>query len=129
MGRRIEKSIIPADLEGVLAEDEFNLIFKYLESEFHLSKKWRIDFHSELMKIKREENSSEFFVRYMIKYIEPSLQQLLKRDGKTIFAIIRYLLRERIERKHRAKWKCKIFIRTRVNNLIQTLWKTRKSIC
>ncbi len=48
---RSKKSYIPDDLKAVLKQDDVNNIFRYFESEFHLSKSWRIDYHSELLRL------------------------------------------------------------------------------
>ena len=89
------KSYVPDDLQGVLREEHINAIFKYFESEFHLSKDFRIDFHSELLRQSREIAALEFFCLYLQKHIEPILKTLLRRKDNVTFAAIRYLLKDK----------------------------------
>jgi hypothetical protein len=96
---RRAKTLIPEDLQAVLKAEDINSIFKYLESEFHLSKDWRIDFHSELLRQSRDVADLEFFCLYLLKNIEPILKPLLRRKDIITFAVIRYLLKDRIVRK------------------------------
>ena len=97
------KNYLPRDLEGVITEKDFNYVFKYLETTFHISKSWRIDFHSELLIQAREVDSIQFFVHYLVTNIEPSIKHLLKRNDETIIAILRYLMKEKIQEKFRSK--------------------------
>src|SRR5688572_19684632 len=97
------KNYLPKDLEGVIDEDDFNKVFRYLESTFRISRSWCIDFHSELLTQKREVNSIQFFVKYLIENIEPSIKHLLKRNDETIIEILRYLMKEKIQEKFRSK--------------------------
>ena len=65
--RRVTKSSIPDDLQGVLKDEDINEFFFYLETEFHLSKQWRVDFHSEVLRQSRQISETEFFCVYVMK--------------------------------------------------------------
>ena len=104
------KSVIPDDLQAVLKQGDINFIFKYFEHEFHLSKSWRIDFHSELLRQAREISELEFFCLYIQKNIEPILKKLLRRKDNVALAAIRYLLKDRLEGKIREARRHQIFI-------------------
>jgi hypothetical protein len=91
------KNVIPEDLEKVLTVDDINKTFMFMEAEFQ-SKQYRLDYHSQyLHNRKKIVNELEFFSRYMITHVEPVLKQLLRRKDHVTFAIIRYLLEDRLE--------------------------------
>jgi hypothetical protein len=98
---RRAKTLIPDDLQSILNAEDINDIFRYLETEFHLSKDWRIDFHSELLRQSRDTSDLEFFCLYLLKNIEPVLKSLLRRNDIITFAVIRYLLKDRIVGKNK----------------------------
>lgn len=91
------KSAIPDDLKGVLKECDINTIFFYFENEFHLSKKWRLDFHSDYLRSGKVVNEVDFFCKYLNTHIEPVLKQLLRREDNVTLAAIRYILRDRLQ--------------------------------
>ncbi len=98
---RNRKSHIPEDLQAVLKEEDINAVFRYFEQEFNLAKDYRIDFHSELLRQAREVSPVEFFCLYLLKNIEPILKPLLRRNDIITFAVIRYVLKDRIGSKNK----------------------------
>ena len=95
----MKKSSIPDDLKAVLQESDINKVFKYFESEFHLAKVWRIEFHSELLRQPRSVDAVEFFCVYLLREVEPLLRLVTRRTDNICFAAIRFIMK--IELKNR----------------------------
>ena len=89
-------SIIPNDL-ALFEEADIARVFNYLEKTFHLNKDWRKEFKKELTRMPRAVPDQEFFFMYALENIEPALQRLLRRNDKVIFAVARYLIKDRIK--------------------------------
>jgi|GEM_PF-2286618 len=88
-------SVIPDDLR-LFESTDVRKVFDYLEKEFHLSKVWYKAYRAELMKVQRGVSEQEFFFRYSREHFDPALQRLLRRKESVIFALARYLIRDRI---------------------------------
>ena len=93
-------SVIPDDLQLFDIAD-IKRAFDYLEKTFHLNRDWSKDFKKELQKVERGMSEQEFFFRYALKHIDPALKRLLRRDESVIFALARYLIRDKIREKKR----------------------------
>src|SRR5688500_1550139 len=91
-------SIIPEDLKLFEATDIIK-VFEYLEKTFHLQKTWHQEFKKELLRIERVISDQEFFFIYTLEHINPALQTILRRNDNVIFAIARYLIKDKIKEK------------------------------
>jgi len=103
--REINKlSVIPDDIARAMQVADIAMIFDYLETTFHISRTWRTRYRSELQRQPRDMNEMEFFCRFLKEHIEPPINRLRMRDD-TLFAMLRYLLKDRIaERKQEANF-------------------------
>lgn len=93
-------SVIPEDLRLFESTDTIK-VFEYMEKVFHLSKDWHVEFKKELLTVERGISDQEFFFRYACEHIDPALQRILRRTDSVIFALARYLIRDRIAEKRR----------------------------
>jgi hypothetical protein len=91
-------SVIPEDLR-LFEVTDIQKVFEYLEKEFHLNKEWYQDFRKQLLKVNRGISEQEFFFRYSREHLDPPLQRILRRKESVIFALARYLIRDRIREK------------------------------
>lgn len=92
-------SIIPDDLR-LFEEADIPRYFEYLEKTFHLSNKWQAEYKKQLNSVARGIPSVEFFFKFLKEQIEPALKTIIQRQ-EPIFAIARYLIKDRIEEKKR----------------------------
>ncbi|HYC87433.1 MAG TPA: hypothetical protein VEB86_19505 [Chryseosolibacter sp.] len=88
-------SIIPADLR-LFEPADIPKVFEYLQKEFHLHSSWAREYRMELQKIQRGMPEQEFFFRFCRDHFDPALQKLLRRRESVIFALARYIIRDRI---------------------------------
>jgi hypothetical protein len=91
-------SIIPDDLR-LFDPTDIRKVFDYLEKTFHLNRDWYKDFRKELLKVERGMSEQEFFFRYCRQHIDPSLQRILRRKDSVIFALARWIIRDKIREK------------------------------
>jgi hypothetical protein len=92
-------SVIPEDLR-VFEESDIPLVFDYMEKTFRLHKDWRAEFRQELASVKRGMPVEEFFFDFALRNIDPSLKKILRRRDSVVLAMVRYLVRDKInERK------------------------------
>jgi hypothetical protein len=96
--RRQTVSVIPEDLR-LFEPNDIKKVFDYLEKEFHLNKVWYQAYKAELVKVQHGVPEQEFFFRYCCEHFDPPLQKLLRRRESVIFALSRYLIRDRIREK------------------------------
>jgi hypothetical protein len=104
-------SAIPEDLR-LFEPTDIRLVFEYMEKTFHLHKQWFEDFKKELTKVERGISDQEFFFLYAVSNIDPSLQRLLKRKESVIYAIARYIIRNKIKEKKKQDEATKNFYRS-----------------
>jgi hypothetical protein len=72
-----------------------------MEKTFHLSNKWYPTFKESLKKVERDVSEQEHFFRYCNETINPALQRLLMRTDNVIFALARYIIRDRVREKQK----------------------------
>lgn len=88
---------LPRELENLFEVDDIPKVFNYLEKTFKLSKNWRAAYQSELLATPRGMNEKEFFFKFMLVNIDPSLKVILKRHDSIIFALSMYLIKHKID--------------------------------
>ena len=91
------RSIIPDDLR-LFEEEDIRRYFEYMQTTFHLSKKWEVEYKKQLNSVARGIPTVEFFFRFLKEHIEPALQTIIQRQD-SIFAIARYMIKDRIKEK------------------------------
>jgi hypothetical protein len=91
------RSIIPDDLR-LFEEADIRRYFEYMQTTFHLSKKWEVEYKKQLNSVARGIPTVEFFFQFLKEHIEPALQTIIQRQD-SIFAIARYLIKDRIKEK------------------------------
>lgn len=72
----------------------------------------------ELCKVERGMSEQEFFFRYARQHLDPPLQRLLRRQDSVIFALARYLIKDRIAEKKKENNELREYYRS-------DLWKKR----
>ena len=96
--RNNSRSIIPDDLR-LFESTDIKKVFDYLEKTFHLNREWYKEFRKELQRVERGTSEQEFFFRYCQQHFDPSLQRILRRKDSVIFALARWIIREKIKEK------------------------------
>lgn len=91
-------SIIPDDLK-LFDPTDIKKTFEYLEKVFRLHRDWYADFKKELLKVERGVSEEEFFFRYTTQHIDPALKRLLRRNQSVIFALSRFIIRDKVKEK------------------------------
>jgi pantothenate kinase-related protein Tda10 len=100
MQRGKELSVIPEYLQ-LFEPTDIKRMFLYLEQTFHISKEWQKKFNTDLLAVARGMSDQEFFFRFLCEHLDPPLRILLKRPENVVFAIARYLIKDRIDEKKR----------------------------
>jgi len=96
-GQNIQNlSVMPEDISRVMQLADISMVFDYLETTFHISTNWRLLYKNELQTQPRGISELEFFCKFLKEHIEPPINKLRMRDD-TLFAMLRYLLKDRIE--------------------------------
>jgi hypothetical protein len=103
MGRKAiqrakEASIIPGDLYLFEGTDVAKT-FEYLEKTFRFHSNWRRVFNEQLLTVERGTSEQEFFFKYALQFIEPALKIILRRNDTVIFAIARYIIKDKVKAK------------------------------
>ncbi len=93
-----QHSVIPDDVKVIFEQADIATVFEYLEITFHVSKKWRARYRKELEEVSRSTNPQEYFCQFIREHIEPSINKITLRQD-TLFALIRYLLKHKLEEK------------------------------
>ena len=94
--RRQHVNVIPDDIKALFEIADIAKVFEYLETTFHVSKNWSMRYKKELKEVHRSVSEQEFFCQFIHEHIEPSINVITTRQD-TLFAIIRYLLKDKIE--------------------------------
>lgn len=111
MARKMNSaSIIPQDLR-LFEVTDIPKYFHYLKTTFHLSSKWEKHYQQSLLKVERGVGELEFFFSFLKQNLEPALKVLLQRED-VIFAIARYLIKDRINEKRQEQNELKEFYRS-----------------
>jgi hypothetical protein len=115
MGRRSAQkfnkvSIIPDDLHLFEVAD-IPRHFEYLSITFHLSSRWENHFKESLLKVEKGKSDQEYFFEFMKENLETPLKIILQRE-EVVFAIARYLIKDRIQEKQREQNHMRIFYRS-----------------
>jgi hypothetical protein len=103
--------LIPDDLRLFEVAD-IERMFSYMEETFKLSSKWRLEFQKQLAKSPRGIPEQEYFFGFLKEHVQPSLQVITQRED-ILFAMARYLIKDRIEEKRKEEESRHKFYRSR----------------